>query len=127
MINQGLVILLQFLFILYYRYLRYIYNKIQRQKKEAEKVLNMLGSVHRTNSNLEDDKQSMKILKSQRRTIFVLMILVVILDINDFLTNENSFFLGLFSGVIIATCIVGLFVNFSLSKRIGTRIKKTLD
>nr|WP_259548256.1 hypothetical protein [Heyndrickxia oleronia] len=57
-------------------------------------MLNMLGSVHRTNSNLEDDKQSMKILKSQRRTIFVLMILVVILDINDFLTNENSFFLS---------------------------------
>ncbi|MFB6469516.1 hypothetical protein ACE38V_22545 [Cytobacillus sp. Hz8] len=90
-------------------------------------MLNMLGSVHRINGNLEDDKKSMRILKSQRRAIFVVIILVIIIDISDLLTNETNFWRGLFSGVVLATCIVGLFVNLGLSKRIGTRIKKTLD
>lgn len=90
-------------------------------------MLNMLGSIHRTNSNLEDDKQSMKILKSQRRTIFVLIILIMVIDISDYITKEMTFLIGLFTGVVGVMCIGGLIINIKLSKRIGTRIEKTLD
>lgn len=90
-------------------------------------MLNMLGSVHRINGNLEDDKKKMRILKRQKRAIFVVFLLIMIVDISDFLTNETDFWKGLFSGFVLATCIVGLFVNFKLSKRIGTRIKRNLD
>lgn len=90
-------------------------------------MLNKLGSIYQINSNLEDDKKSMRLLKSQRRTIFVLIILILVIDISDFLTNETNFWRGLFSGVVLVTCMVGLFFNFWLSKRIGIRIKKNLD
>lgn len=90
-------------------------------------MLNMLGSIHQIKGNPEDDKKSIRILKSQRRAIFAVMILVMIIDISDLLKNETNLWRGLFSGGVLATCIVGLFVNLGLSKRIGTRIKKNLD
>lgn len=88
-------------------------------------MLNMLGSIYQGNS--EDDKKSMRILKSQRRAIFVVIILVLIVDISDLLTNETNFWGGLFSGVVFVICIGGLFINIELSKRIGTRLKKDFD
>ncbi|WP_042977404.1 hypothetical protein [Bacillus subtilis] len=89
-------------------------------------MLNMLGSVHRTNSNLEDDKKSMRILKSHRRTIFALIILIMVINISDYITKEMTFLMGLFTGMIGVMCIGGLIINIKLSKRIGTRIKKNL-
>lgn len=90
-------------------------------------MLNMLGSMHQINGTPENDKKSMSILKIQRRAIFVVIILVMIIDINDFLKKEMSFLMGLFTGVVGITCIGGLFINYKLSKRIKTRNKGDLD
>lgn len=90
-------------------------------------MLNMLGSVHRINGNLEDDKKNMRILKSQRRAIFIVILLVMIIDISDFLSNTATFFHGVLTGTVGMAGIIGLFINFKLSKSIGTRIRKSLD
>ncbi|NRD76580.1 hypothetical protein HPT25_03625 [Bacillus sp. BRMEA1] len=90
-------------------------------------MLNMVGTIHQITGNLENDKKSMRILKSQRRAIFVVIILVMIIDISDFLTHTATFFHGVLTGVVSVTCTKGLFINFKLSKRIGTRIRENLD
>lgn len=91
-------------------------------------MLKMLGSIHQINGNYEvDDKKSMRIIKTHRRTIFVLIFLVLVLDISGFFTGENSFWSGLFSGVVGVMCVRGLFFNFKLSKNINTRIKKNMN
>jgi hypothetical protein len=89
-------------------------------------MLNMLGAILQLSGKPEEDKKSMSILKSQRRAIFLVIILVMIIDINDFLTNETSFWSGLFTGVVGVTCMIGLIINFRLSKRIGKRLNKKL-
>lgn len=87
-------------------------------------MLNKLGSIYQINGNLEDDKKSMRILKSQRRTIFVLIILIMVIDISDYITKEMTFLMGMFTGVVGVMCIGGMIINIKLSKRIGTRIKQ---
>lgn len=85
-------------------------------------MLNILGSIHRIDGNCEYDKKCLRILKSQRRAIFLVMILVMIIDISNFITNEDNFWGGLFSGIVFVICIGGLFINFKLSRGIGTKI-----
>jgi hypothetical protein len=79
---------------------------------------------HKLKGRMEkDDKGKMKILKSHRRTIYVLIIIGLIININDIITKQASFWSGLIFGGVGVLCIWGLVTNIKLTKRIGMRIK----
>ncbi len=75
------------------------------------------------NERMEDDNKKLKILKSYRIQLFVLIILTVIIDISDFVTKDASFWSGLLTGIVLVFCTVAFSISYKLSKRIRNRME----
>lgn len=75
------------------------------------------------NENAEDDNKKLKILKSYRTKLFVLIILTMVINIRDFVAKETSFWSGLLTGIVLVFCTVAFSISYKLSKRIEDRIR----
>ncbi|GLH64499.1 hypothetical protein [Parageobacillus sp. G301] len=75
------------------------------------------------NKSMEDDSTKLKILKSYRTKLFVLIILTIVIDISDFVTKDASFLSGLLTGIVLVFCTVAFSISYKLSKRIENRIR----
>lgn len=75
------------------------------------------------NENTEDDNKKLKILKSYRTKLFVLIILTMVINIRDFVAKETSFWSGLLTGIVLVFCTVAFSISYKLSKRIENRIR----
>lgn len=75
------------------------------------------------NESIEDDNKKLKILKSYRTKLFVLIILTIVIDISDFVTKDASFLSGLLTGIVLVFCTVAFSISYKLSKRIEDRIR----
>lgn len=75
------------------------------------------------NESMEDDNKKLKILKSYRTKLFVLIILTMVIDIRDFVAKETSFWSGVLTGIVLVFCTVAFGVSYEISKRIENRIR----
>ncbi|MGX1902524.1 hypothetical protein ACT3HK_14470 [Thermolongibacillus altinsuensis] len=75
------------------------------------------------NKSMEDDSIKLKILKSYRTKLFILIILTIVIDISDFVTKDASFLSGLLTGIVLVFCTVAFSISYKLSKRIEDRIR----
>jgi hypothetical protein len=74
------------------------------------------------NESMEDDNKKLKILKRYRTKLFILIILIVVIDISDFVTKDASFWSGLLTGIVLVFCTVAFSISYKLSKRIKQRM-----
>jgi hypothetical protein len=75
------------------------------------------------NESMEDDSTKLKILKSYRTKLFVLIIITMVINIRDFVAKETSFWSGLLTGIVLVFCTVAFSISYKLSKRIENRIR----
>ena len=74
------------------------------------------------NERMEDDNKKLKILKSYRTKLFVLIVLTMVIDIRDFVAKETSFWSGVLTGIVLVFCTVAFSISYQLSRRIKKRI-----
>jgi len=75
------------------------------------------------NERMEDDNKKLKILKSYRTKLFVLIVLTMVIDIRDFVAKETSFWSGVLTGIVLVFCTVAFSLSCKLSKSIRNRME----